>query len=267
MELLKSVLMCVESVRGYLRSSAVRYDIVGANPFGDVMKGFDIEAEEIVKRCLSQILGDVAFLSEETGLQVSGAPKWLAVIDPVDGSTNFSYDIPWVSVSIAITPYKRGARVQDAELAVVAEVFRDVTYVYRSGFVEVLGAKHGERRAWPAPIVLGYFENEASCKPVLRYVLSSPRRLAVRSLGSAALDIIYVGLGNAEVFIDARARLRNVDVAAAIRIATALGAKAVECSNGFRDALDIEVDEGKRIKCLAVAYGDEQLTRVLQALQ
>ncbi len=267
MELWREVLNCVESVRAYLRSSSVSYDVVGQNPFGDVSKGFDVEAERIAEKCLAQVLGEVAFLGEETGLRVSGTPKWIAVIDPVDGSTNFTYDIPWASISLAIAPYRESARVRDVTLAVVAEVFRNVTYIYRSGSVEVLGAKRCGRRAQPAPIVLGYFDNECSHKPILKYTSSNARKLAIRSLGSAALDIVYVGLGNAEAFIDSRAKLRNVDVVAAIRIATALGAKAVDCSNGFRDALDIEVCEERRVSCLAVAYSDEQFNRVLSALQ
>uniref|UniRef100_A0A7J2U659 Inositol monophosphatase n=1 Tax=Ignisphaera aggregans TaxID=334771 RepID=A0A7J2U659_9CREN len=266
MRLWREVLNCVESVRAYLRSSSVSYDVVGQNPFGDVSKSFDVEAERIVEKCLAQVLGEVAFLSEETGLLISKNPKWIAIIDPVDGSTNFAYEIPWASISLAIAPYKKGARVRDVELAIVAEVFRDVTYVYRDGLVEVLGGRQYSRRAQPAPIMLGYFENENSYKPLLKYASSHTKRLAIRSLGSAALDIVYVGLGNAEVFIDTRAKLRNVDVAAALRIATALGAKAIECSENLRDALDIEIDSEKRIGCLVATYNDEQLKKVLASL-
>jgi myo-inositol-1(or 4)-monophosphatase len=263
-----SLLRCVESVRQYLRSPTVRFDVVGSNPFGDVSKGFDVEAEEILRKCIANALSDVAVLGEEEGLKVygSGAPKWIAVIDPVDGSTNFSFNIPWASISLAVAPYKSGARIRDTVFAVVAEIFRDSMYIYRDGKVVVAGSRLSGRRSEPAPIVLGYFDSEGSAQPVLSYISRSSRKLTIRALGSAALDIVYVGLGNAEAFIDARAKLRNVDVAAAVRIATALGAKAVDCSDGFRDALDIGIENGERVACIAVAYSEAEYRRVLESL-
>ncbi|MEM0026968.1 MAG: inositol monophosphatase family protein [Ignisphaera sp.] len=255
---LDSILInCVDSVRKYLESSSVSFDVIGYNPFGDVSKRFDVEAENILRKCIVDSLKDVVFIGEEEGLNVYGNPKWIVIADPVDGSTNFSFEIPWASISVAIAPYRKGATIRDVTTAIVAEIFRNRTYVYNNGFVKIYGAS--ERKKTPAPIVLGYFELLEAYTPLLKYLSLSPRRPTVRSLGSAALDIVYVGLGNAEVFIDARAKLRNVDVAAAVRIATALGAKAVECSNGLRDALNIPIDILERVQCIAAAYDNDVL--------
>lgn len=256
---------CVNNVRKYLESSSISFDVVGYNPFGDVSKRFDVEAENILRKCIVDSLKDVVFIGEEEGVNIYGNPKWVVIADPVDGSTNFSSDIPWASISVAIAPYRRGATIKDVSTAIVAEIFRSRAYVFNNGFVKIYGASE-ERKKIPAPIVLGYFEFLEAFTPLLRYLSLSSRRLTIRSLGSAALDIVYVGLGNAEAFIDVRAKLRNVDVVAAIRIATALGAKAVECSNGLRDALDIPIDVPEKVKCLAVAYDDSVLDNLLKAL-
>ena len=265
MSLYEKVVGCVEKVRAYLNSSMVSFDVVGSNPFGDVSKKFDVDAENILRKCIVDSLGDVVFIGEEEGLNVFGVPKWIVVADPVDGSTNFSFDIPWASISVAVAPYRKGATLEDILFAVVAEIFRSRTYVYDNGSVKIFGGSG--RRDSPAPIVLGYFESLEAYTPLLNYLLLSQRKLTIRSLGSAALDIVYVGLGNAEAFIDARAKLRNVDVASAIRIATALGAKAVECSNGFANAMRISIDSAERVKCVAVAYNNEILNRLAKALQ
>ena len=258
------IIECVDEVKKFLRSSYVSFDVVGYNPSGDISKRFDVDAENIVKRCIVKALSDVVFVGEESGVEVFGSPKWVAIVDPVDGSTNFSYDIPWASISIGVAPYKQGVAVEDIKYAVVAEIFRDRMYVYSDGDVKVVGGKG--RRSEPAPVILGYFESLDAYKPIEKYIklcASQKRRYVVRSLGSAALDIIYVALGNAEIFIDLRGKLRNVDVAAAIRIAEALGAKTVEYIDKPRSGLRIEIDKVKKIKWLIAAYSEENTNKLL----
>lgn len=258
----EKVLECVDKVKRYLVSPKVSFDIVGVNVFGDISKKFDVEAEDLIMKCLEDSLEEFVLVGEEKGVRVVGSPKWIVIADPVDGSTNFTYDIPWSSISIAIAPYTEDAKVKDIVFAVVSEITRNRIYIFDSFSVDTVNYR---RIPSSAPIILGYFEDPESYKPLIKYLKLSPRKLTIRSLGSAALDIVYVGLGNAEVFIDARARLRNVDVASALRIAIALGVKAINCSNDFEDAANISIYRMERIKCLAVAYNDEVLERLRNA--
>lgn len=259
-----SMIFCINTVLDYLRSGGASDSIVGLNISGDVSKEFDIVAEDILAGCISNRLDDVVIVGEERGVRVYGGGRWLAIIDPVDGSSNFDAGIPWSSVSIAIA--KRGVDrpcLRDVVLAMVAEIFRDRIYIYSNGFTKVLGADIG-RRGVPKPILLGYFEVPEAYRPIERY-LTLRGRVALRSLGSAALDIVYVGLGNAEGFIDMRSKLRNVDVAAALKIALSMGAKAYTCD--FNDVELIPLDNLVRIRCIAVGYNNEYLSKLMDAIQ
>lgn len=240
----------------------------GTNAFGDVVRGFDLVADSILTQCIADGLGDVTMISEESEAKTFGTGKWIALVDPVDGSTNVSADIPWAAVSIAVAR-KEGCReavLGDVVYSMVAEVFRERAYVYCNGKVEVRGRRgRGEK---PRPVLLGYIESYETCKPfaTLMEAYRGPERLVIRSLGSASLDVVHVALGDAMGFIDARAKLRNFDVAAALRIALALGSRALLCGGERRDVLGLPVDRVVRVPCLLVAFNDDILNYIMRVL-
>ncbi len=251
---------CVDDVRKYLLGETSR-NIIGSNVSGDISKEFDLVSEDILSNCLREVLGEVTIVGEERGVRQYGS-KWIAIIDPVDGSTNYDAEIPWSSISIAIARKRDNNTLRNVDFAIVSEIFRNRMYIYNGG-ISILG-RNRYRSSTPKPIVLGYFESYSAYKPLENYINYRNAKLAIRSLGSAALDIVYVGMGNAEVFIDARAKLRNVDIAAALRISMGLGAKAYVC--GYRDPLDIPIDRIDRIKCVLVGFDDRYLDIALRSM-
>ncbi|MCS7111553.1 MAG: inositol monophosphatase family protein [Ignisphaera sp.] len=259
------IILCINSVLNYLRSCGVSNNVVGFNMFGDASKEFDLVAEDILVNCIVKALNDVLIVGEERGVRKYGRGEWVAVIDPVDGSTNFDAGIPWSSISVALArgTSKSHITLKDVVLAIVAEIFRDRIYIYRNGSVEVIGGRSA-RRSPPRPVLLSYFETPNSYKPVENYMLMRGR-VALRSLGSAALDIVYVGLGNAEGFIDVRSKLRNVDVAAALKIALAMGARAHICNTN--DVTDVQLDNLIKVECVVVGYDDVYLAKLMEAVQ
>ena len=62
----------------------------------------DVVADEIVLRRL--MAAGFAVLSEESG--ISGTGDILVVVDPIDGSTNASYGLPWYSISLCAVDHK-----------------------------------------------------------------------------------------------------------------------------------------------------------------
>lgn len=251
----------------YLRSSKRSSQIVGRGSFGDVTKAFDKEAEDIIISTLKDEFGsDILIVSEEVGIsRPLKKPDYVFIIDPVDGSTNYDAGIPWVSVSIGGAKWKReGVRIKDLDAAVVYDVFGGKAYSFSiDGGVKINGSS-ATRRNPPAKVLLGYFEVPEAYEVVPKYFKLRGGREALRSLGSAALDIIQVGLGNAEAFIDARAKLRNVDIAASLRIASALGAEACTC--GGKTALEIRVDDLIKVECVGVGYDRKRYKWVRNAL-
>ena len=67
----------------------------------DIKLKADIEAENIIKEVITNE-SEIAILSEESGLSVKTLPEVFWVIDPLDGTANYSRDIPLCCVSIAL---------------------------------------------------------------------------------------------------------------------------------------------------------------------
>ncbi|MEM1931032.1 MAG: inositol monophosphatase family protein [Sulfolobales archaeon] len=246
----------------YLRSAYVSRESVGVGKSGDLSREFDVVVEELIFKTLQEYFGRIRLVSEERG--AVGGGSLVAIIDPVDGSVNFDAGLPIASVSIGIAKNSKQARIEDIEAAVVAEVFRDVIYFYDKlrGF-KAFGMK-AKRKYPPSDIVLGYFESLESFRPYTRLPEIIGLKPRLRSLGSAALDIVYVSLGMALGFIDARAKLRNVDVAPSVAIANSLGAKAYLCDG--ESATTIAINDVVKIECLVVGYNEEVARALLKAV-
>ncbi|MEM0014253.1 MAG: inositol monophosphatase family protein [Zestosphaera sp.] len=262
LEILKAAARRVGDYLTEIRRSSIT---VGVNASGDTSKEFDVVSERLIFEELRKGVEDCfIFVSEESGVQrFCEEPKWVIVVDPVDGSINYEASIPWVSVSIAAAPLAEDVSVGDIEYAVVYDIYRKINYSF--GFDEgvLVSGAPASRRPKPPEVVLGYFEVPRAYRIIPEYWVKRGSRASLRSLGSAALDIIHVGLGNAEAFIDTRAKLRNVDVAAALRIALALGAKARVCEGS--DALSIHLNSVRKVECILVGFNEHYLERLSEA--
>lgn len=61
----------------------------------------DVQSERTIKEILEEKFPDYSFLGEETGLQKRDS-KYTWIVDPLDGTTNFSIGHPFFAVSIAL---------------------------------------------------------------------------------------------------------------------------------------------------------------------
>jgi len=251
-------------VADYLLSSAVSFERIGLNPSGDATLKFDYIAEGILISEISNSVRDcLMFVTEERGIvKTCSDPKYVVIVDPVDGSANFTANIPWISTSIAVAPFRRGVRGSDVKWALVYEVHRHTSYEFSEGEALING-KIAERNERTADILLAYFDDPASFNSIRKFIASNPG-VKVRSLGSAALDIVYVGLSRVLGFLDTRSRLRNLDVVAALRFARSLGAAEYLC--GYTLVDNIELDKLVKIPCVVVGKDADTLKRLTNAL-
>jgi fructose-1,6-bisphosphatase/inositol monophosphatase family enzyme len=145
----------------------------------------DLAADEVaVERLLAAGLG---VLSEETGRHRSDR-RLLAVLDPVDGSTNAARGIPWYATSICVLdevgPYV--ALVQNQATGTRYEAVRD-RGARRSGDPV---APSGRRQLADAVVGLsGYPRGHLGWRQY-------------RALGAAALDLCAVADGTLDGFVD-----------------------------------------------------------------
>ncbi len=84
-------------VLGYLRKPLVR---ISKDHAGFVTQA-DLESEHYLIAELKKVLPQAGFFAEESGQEGSGVYRW--VIDPLDGTTNFAYGLPYFCISVALT--------------------------------------------------------------------------------------------------------------------------------------------------------------------
>ena len=188
----------------------------------DVVTAADKASEKIIVESINKNFPDHSALTEESGLSLKGNGEWEWVIDPLDGTTNYSAGLPWFNVSIGIKHN--------------GETVAGVVYAPRLG------------EMFAATLNGGATLNGAPIKPSLTPTLSKavistgfpydkatnpdnnldnvqrvmPVIRGLRRMGSAALDICYVAAG----FLDAywELNLHEWDVCAAMLIAHEAGA-------------------------------------------
>ncbi len=68
---------------------------------GDFVTSVDLLAEHHLQRALHHILPDAGFLGEESD-PVELDREWIWVVDPIDGTSNFSRGLPHFAVSVAL---------------------------------------------------------------------------------------------------------------------------------------------------------------------
>lgn len=170
----------------------------------------------VADRAVLEVLEDAGLgvLSEESGLHRPRA-RYVAVVDPVDGSTNASRGVPWYATSICVLD-SSGPRT-----AVVANLATGVRYhAVRGG-----GSWCGTKRLSPS-----------GCTELRRAIVAlsgyPPRHLGwaqFRALGAAALELCAVAEGTLDVFsVGGSAYLAPWDYLGAMLLCTEAGAAIVD---------------------------------------
>lgn len=186
----------------------------------DVVTHTDIEVETLVRRELEARVPGSTFVGEEQD-DHTGASDVGWIIDPIDGTVNFLYDLPVVAVSIAATLF--GEVVAGA----VVDVLRDETFqahrgggATREGMPIAVNAPEGLAQA----LLVTGFSYDAELRTAQAAVVQRVVGLArdVRCFGSAALHLCWVACGRVDGYWETD--LKPWDVAAGGLIAQEAGA-------------------------------------------
>ncbi len=180
----------------------------------------DKTAEEKLVSGLRALLPEAGFLTEEgTVTQESKELNW--IIDPLDGTTNFLFQIPVFSVSVALQ--EEGELV----LGIVYEINRDECFSsWKNGgaFLNERPIRVSSRGTIAEGLIAtGFPYYDYSKTPqymeVLTTFMQSTR--GIRRLGSAAVDLAYVACGRFDAFYEYS--LHIWDVAAGILLVREAG--------------------------------------------
>lgn len=225
-----------EIIMSYFRKKDIGIQAKHGNE-SDIVTAADKASERYVIDFIHDKYPEHSILSEESGRENHDS-GYLWVIDPLDGTTNFSAGLPNFSVSIGIK--QNGETVVGVVYApYLGELFHAVKGggAYLNGERIFTGAK---QRLDQCVVATGFpvdkdvnpdnnLDNVSRVLPLVR---------GMRRLGSAAIDISYVAAG----FLDAywEMNLHEWDVCAGLLIADEAGAK----HDNFRGDCNISVVVG-----------------------
>lgn len=198
--------------------------------FYDVVTNADLEVEKIVKSEISKVFNSDMILGEETGeTKTSSNRVW--IVDPIDGTTNFSKGIPHFCVSIALVIDG------NPRVGVVYDPYMDELYEAVNGNGAFM---NGERinvgktlELKEAVLNTGYQYSATEYRDTVikNYVAFFGKVRAIRVFGSAVLDQCYVANGRIDGFWEYS--LKPWDVAAGSLIAKEAGAKVTGIGEEF----------------------------------
>ena len=161
----------------------------------DVVTAVDLEAQSLIAGRLLQRFPDHAIWAEEGDAAVRGAAsEFTWIIDPLDGTNNYSRHHPTFCVSIAL------AHGSDIVLGAVYEPLRDFLFHGQRGmgaFVNDRPLRVSATGQWSQAMVGNdWARSEPTRAGVLRMVNAIvPKVYTQRTLGAAALGFCYVAAG------------------------------------------------------------------------
>lgn len=192
----------------------------------EIVTKSDIAAEKIIISEIKKNFPDHRILSEESG-QVLGCSDYLWVVDPLDGTHNFSMHNPLWAVSIALF------NKEELILGVVFAPVINELFLAEKGVGAWLNGKrikvsnyHGER-------VINTFchgSKVSDIKKALKYYnYQKLHNLDCRQLGSASLELAYTACGRVESIVIPGAN--SWDVAAGVLLVKESGGRVTNFSN------------------------------------
>ena len=178
----------------------------------DLVTAVDRRSEKAILDIISGAFPDHGVLAEESDPR-TGDAEHLWVVDPLDGTTNYSRGFPYFCVSVAL------ARAGRVVVAAVYQPLLDELFTAIRGHGAFLNGKplrvSGQARLDQAFLATGfpYDIRRSRRNNIGHFTDFATRCLAVRRAGAAALDLAYVAAGRFDGFWELK--LRPWDIAAA----------------------------------------------------
>ena len=189
----------------------------------DVVTEADKASERLLCDYILENCPGHSILSEESGVTGNAESEWRWVIDPLDGTTNFSQGLPVFCVSIALQRRGEtvGAVVNAPYLGEIFHAIKGKGAWLNGAAIRCAGSKPLEETVMATGVPYDKVEN--SDNNLENILAIAPRVRGLRRLGSAALDLCYVGAG----FFDAywEFNLNPWDVEAGMLIVAEAGGK------------------------------------------
>jgi myo-inositol-1(or 4)-monophosphatase len=216
-------------------------ETVGVNVSGDVTKYVDKVAEDLIIDHLHPL--GVNIVSEEVG-EIDNGSGYTVVIDPIDGSYNFSVGIPFFAFSFAV--YKN-------EEPVYGAIYEFIT----RNFYEAIPGEGAYMNGKPIRVNIPEpgkealsFYTRGRCTGIVRRVKR------VRVLGAIAVELAYLARGALDGVFDIRNYVRPTDVAAGVMLVREAGGLVTD-----ERGKDLVLPLSATVQTNIIAVADESLLR------
>ncbi|SRR5581483_1446053 len=205
---------------------------INASSAHDIKLELDVRCQKLIERILHATFPRVALLGEE-GIAGDSEASERWVVDPIDGTVNFSYGIPHACVSIAlqvraqVQSHGEAGTPHTTVVGVVYDPFCDELWTAIRGEPARLNGKIirvSERNSLGEAIVsIGFAKTAATLNRTLPYFNKLVQRVRkIRIMGAAALALTYVATGRFDAYIESGIRLWDI----------AAGGLIIECAGG-----------------------------------
>ena len=219
----------------FLRKNKIDINKTLSSTNRDIKLQADIESERIIKEILKK---DSTFevLAEESGLSSEESSKNLWVVDPLDGTANYSRDIPLCCVSIAILSNTQPV------LGVIYDFNNDELY---EGSLNTSACLNGKKisvskikKTEEGILVTGLpNDTDYSDMAMMEMTKNFQNWRKVRMIGSAALASAYIASGKADLYMENKSYLW--DIAAGAAIVNAAGGEALILNQNEKFQVDV----------------------------
>ncbi|MCS7049740.1 MAG: inositol monophosphatase, partial [Verrucomicrobiae bacterium] len=179
----------------------------------DIKLEVDVQTQALITRIIRADYPDHAILGEE-GVSGDARAEVRWVVDPLDGTVNYFYNIPLYAVSIA-AQQRTGIDDWQTVAGVVYAPELDEMFAAERGKPATLNGSPihvSTRDQWEEAIVtIGFFKNDETIRRALADFQHFVHRVRkIRLLGSAALDAAYVAAGRFDLYIEYGIKLWDI---------------------------------------------------------
>ena len=227
----KALIELTRKVREYLKKEAAGFSKSDIEKKGknDLVSYVDKTAEKMLVEGCRKIVPEAGYITEEGTANEKGE-RYNWIIDPLDGTTNFTHGLPVFAISVALMDG------DDLVLGVVHEVNHDECFHAVKG----TGAYLNEDRIHVSKvkvladslIATGFpyheFGRMDDYLKMMKFFMQNSHGL--RRMGSAAVDLAYVACGRFEGFFEYN--LKPWDIAAGALLVKEAGGVVTDFSKG-----------------------------------
>ena len=228
-QLLATAVKAAHAVGDIMRRNLMAVKKINEATQRDIKLELDLQCQRRIESMLTRAHPEIAILGEEENAgDVESDLRW--VVDPIDGTVNFTYGIPHSCVSIALQQRlaKRNRYGEDYEtiIGAVLDPFTDELWTAIRGQTAKLNGKkisvnNGGLRE--ALLSIGFAKDAKTLEYMMPYFTKLVSKIRKpRIMGSATLALTYVACGRFHGYIESKVRLWDI----------AAGGLIVECAGG-----------------------------------